>query len=237
MSLVLLPNLLAEEGSIEVLPVATRLWVDKLQGLIAESERGGRRFLSRFLAAPIVRRLPIALLNEHTPAKDMDFLLEPIKKGEVWGVVSDAGMPCIADPGALLVARARQCNISVEALMGPSSPVLALLLSGLSAQSFAFHGYLPKEPLRRQQRIRTLEQRAHQEAATQLFIEAPYRNEPLFQELLVELQEKTVLGVALELHAPQQEVLVRSVGSWKKSVPPLFKDKRAIFFIGYVVMP
>src|SRR5258708_21049619 len=146
-ALLLLPNLLGEHRHHEMfLPSSVDKAVSSLDGLIAESDIEGRRFLKRFETKKPAMEIPIALFNEHTPDDHIDFLLEPIVKGGRWGLVSDAGLPCIADPGAKLVQRARQLGILIQAFVGPSSILFALMLSGLPGQKFAFQGYLPKGP-------------------------------------------------------------------------------------------
>ncbi|MBA3958170.1 MAG: SAM-dependent methyltransferase [Parachlamydiaceae bacterium] len=231
-ALLLLPNLLGEHRHHEVfLPASVDRAVETLDGLIAESEQGGRRFLSRFKTAKPATLIPIALLNEHTPDSDMDFLLEPIRKGERWGLVSDGGVPCVADPGAKLVQRARQTGINVQAFVGPSSIMLSLMLSGLSGQRFVFHGYLPKEPTQRKQQLKRLEQASKQDYYTQIFIEAPYRNQHALEAIMETLSPETLLCVAWDLTLPTQGVLSQPIEVWKKSPLPNLEKKPAIFLI------
>lgn len=231
-ALLLLPNLLAEHKHHEIfLPASVDRAVQTIDGLIAESETGGRRFLGRFKTQKPANEIPIALLNEHTPDGDLDFLLAPIRKGERWGLVSDAGMPCIADPGAKLVWRARQSGIAVQAFVGPSSITLALMLSGLSGQRFTFHGYLDKEPEKRQHQIRRIEHTARTDNYTQIFIETPYRNKHTLQSLLETLSDNTLLCVAWDLTMPTQGIVSQSVALWKKSPPPNLDKKNAIFLV------
>lgn len=231
-ALLLLPNLLGEMRHHELfLPESVERAVQSLDGLIAESEQGGRRFLSHFEIEKKPHLVPLSLLNEHTSDKDLDFLLEPIKKGERWGLISDGGLPCIADPGSKLVAKARKSGIAVQAFVGPCSFILALMLSGFSGQKFAFHGYLSKEPEDRQKAIRQLEKRAKEESATQIFMEAPYRCHHLFQTLLQTLSDEMQLCVAVDLTLPTQKVMVEKVGTWKKLPPPNLEKKPAVFLI------
>lgn len=230
--LLLLPNLLGENRHHELfLPKSVDRAVETLDGLIAESEAGGRRFLSHFSTKKATHLVPIALLNEHTPDEDLDFLLEPILKGERWGLVSDSGVPCIADPGSKLVNRARKLGIPIQAFVGPSSIILALMLSGLPGQRFSFHGYLDKDPKQRQQRVRELEKAAKTDGTTQIFIETPYRNTHTLQTLMDTLSDTTQLCVAWELTLPTQGILSQSVAIWKKSPLPNLEKKNAIFLI------
>jgi 16S rRNA (cytidine1402-2'-O)-methyltransferase len=231
-ALLLLPNLLGDHRHTEVfLPASVSKAVVSLDGLIAESEAEGRRYLSRFPTTKPAAEIPITLFNEHTPDKDIDFILEPIEKGERWGLVSDAGLPCIADPGSKLVWRARQKGLPVQAFVGPSSILMALMLSGLPGQRFAFHGYLDRVPEKRKQQIKHLVQQSKQEEATQIFMEAPYRNKHSFEALLEHLPANTILCVAWDLTMPTQGVVSQSVANWKKGTPPNLEKKPAIFLI------
>lgn len=231
-TLLLLPNVLGDVRHHELfLPASVDKAVETLDGLIAESEQGGRRFLSRFKMEKKPHEVPIALLNEHTPDADLDFLLEPIIKGERWGLISDGGLPCIADPGSKLVARARLRGIVIQAFNGPSSIMLGLMLSGMSGQRFTFHGYIAKDSANRITEIKQLEKRAQKEQATQICIEAPYRNEALLQAFLSTLEPATHLAVAWDLTLPTQGILSQSVAIWKKSPLPNLDKKNAIFLI------
>lgn len=229
-ALLLLPNLLGDHRHHQpFLPQSVDKAVATLDGLIAESEKEGRRYLGRFETKKPAMEIPIALLNEHTPEADLDFLLEPITKGERWGFVSDAGLPCIADPGSKLVLRARQKGILVQAFVGPSSILSALMLSGLPGQSFAFSGYLPKEPSERRQQIERLVVNAKRENATQILMEAPYRNSYTLEALLQTLPESSLLCVAWDLTMPTQGVVTNTVRGWKKTTLPSLEKKPALF--------
>lgn len=232
-ALLLLPNLLGDHRHHELfLPASVDKAVSTLDGLIAESMTGGLRYLGRFQTKKPPNQTPIALLNEHTPDADLDFLLEPItKNGERWGVVSDCGLPCIADPGAKLVSRARQLGIVLQAFSGPSSIMLALMLSGLSGQHFTFHGYIDKESQACQKTILNMEKMA-KDGYTQLFIEAPYRNQRTLEMLLATLSEQTHLCVAWDLTLPTQGMVSQPVALWKKSPLPNLDKKPAIFIVG-----
>ena len=230
--LILLPNLLGPHKHHEpFFPSSVDKAVSTLDGLIAESENAGRRFLGRFETKKPAREIPIALYSEHTPDEDIDFLLEPLHKGERWGLVSDAGLPCVADPGYKLVRRARQTGIHVKAFVGPSSIMLALMLSGLPGQHFTFHGYLEKDKNKRRQQIAHLER----QSGTHIFIEAPYRNQQTLELLLETLHENTMLCVAWDLTMPDQGILSQPVHIWKKSPLPNLHKKNAIFlFIAHL---
>jgi len=229
-ALLLLPNLLGDvKHHTAFLPSSVDKAVGTIDGLIAESATAGRRFLSRFTTKKPTNDIPVALFNEHTPDEDIDFLLEPIRKGERWGLISDGGLPCIADPGAKLVRRANQSGIVVQAFVGPSSPMLALMLSGLPGQRFYFAGYLDKEPQKRDIEIKELQRRSRSDDATQIFIEAPYRNKHLLESLLSNLGDTVRLCVAWDLTMPTQGVVSQKIEQWKKSPLPNLEKKSAIF--------
>lgn len=231
-ALLLLPNLLGDVKHHELfLPASVDKAVATLDGLIAESESAGRRYLSRFTTKKPTNEIPIALFNEHTPDVDIDFLLEPIRKGERWGLISDGGLPCIADPGSKLVSRARQSGIVINTFVGPSSILLALMASGLPGQHFYFAGYLDKEPSKREAQMRGLEKRSKADAATQIFIETPYRNKHTLESLLKVLHESTELCVGWDLTLPTQGIVSQPIHLWKKSPLPNLEKKTAIFLL------
>ena len=234
-TLLLLPNLLGDYKHAEVfLPASVFKAMQSIDGLIAESETEGRKYLKRFETKKSAMEIPIALFNEHTPDADLDFLLEPIVAGERWGLVSDAGVPCIADPGSKLVLRAIQRGINVQAFVGPSSPLLALMLSGLPGQKFYFHGYLSKEPEKRGNEIQQLVHQSRSEKVTQLFIEAPYRNQYTLEDLVRLVPEQAWLSVVWDLTLPTQGVMTQRVAQWKKCTLPNLDKRPAIFLISII---
>lgn len=213
MTLYLLPNVLGPVDDIHTfLPTSVDSALAQIDGLIAESEGEGRRYLKRFQTKKKPHEMPIALLNEHSGRGDIDFLLEPLLKGEIWGVVSDAGLPCIADPGAALVRRAQQLKIPLQLFTGPSSITMALILSGLSGQRFFFHGYIPKAP---EERIEALKSWEKMKGVTHIFIEAPYRNAHTLEACLKVLHKETLLCVAQNLTLPNQLVQTAPIGKWQ----------------------
>jgi 16S rRNA (cytidine1402-2'-O)-methyltransferase len=231
-ALLLFPNLLGEHKHHQIfLPASVDKAVASIDGLIAESDKGGRRFLSRFEHEKNVRDIPIALLNEHH--KDLDFLLEPIiDDGQRWGVVSDAGNPCMADPGAQLVFRAREKGVNIQGFVGPSAITLGLMLSGLPAQRFCFHGYLSRDQKERDRQVRALDKRSKADGgATQLCIEAPYRNKWLYQSMLENLSDNTLFAIAWDLTLPTQGIVVQKISAWKKFPMPNIEKKPAIFLL------
>jgi 16S rRNA (cytidine1402-2'-O)-methyltransferase len=231
--LFLLPNVLFEEDTNPFLHLPSSLQeiVPKLDGLIAESEKDARRYLKRF-AFPegrTFREVPLRLLNEHTTPKELAPLLDPMIQGEVWGLVSDAGLPCIADPGSSLVALARKKKIPVQAISGPSSLFLGLMLSGLSAQKFCFHGYLERDSTKLRLEIQSLEKESIQKKMTQVFIEAPYRSLNLFTALLETLQDSTMLSFSCNLTASDAVTETFSIRDWKKKEKPDLHKKPTVF--------
>lgn len=210
--LFLLPNLLDEEADADLFfPASLKQIIPRLQGLIAESEKEGRRYLLRFIKREQLP--PIRTLNEHT--QDLESLLIPLRQGETWGIVSDAGLPCIADPGSDLVFLANQNGIEVEAIVGPCSLIFALQLSGFSGQRFAFHGYLPRETQDLEDVLRRLEKEAR--VATQIWIEAPYRSLKMLETLKAVLSKETKLCIATDLTTKNQRVVSQTIAKWRSS--------------------
>lgn len=231
-TLLLLPNLIGDQRHHEpYLPSSVDKAVASLDGLIAESETAGRRYLGRFKEPKEAQNTPIALYNKNTPAEDIDFLLEPIRKGERWGYVSDGGLPCIADPGAALVMRARQTGINVQAFVGPSSILLALMQSGLQGQQFAFHGYLDKDATKRSKELQQLEKDSKRNNATQIFMEPPFRNQQTMEQILNTLDDSTWLCIAWDLTLPDQGIVTQKIETWKKSPLPNLQKRNALFLI------
>jgi 16S rRNA (cytidine1402-2'-O)-methyltransferase len=228
--LYLLPNLLDDELSHEpFLPVSVNEAISNLDGLIAESEKGARRYLRRFLTHDQMAKLPLRLLNEHTPVSELLEMIEPVAQGQKWGLVSDAGLPCLVDPGAPLVLLAHERNLEVKAFSGPSSFIFALQLSGLNGQRFAFHGYLPRETPALQQRLRQLEKISMQEDATQIWIEAPYRSPKMAQIVIETLQPTTLLCIALSITTPRQRIRTQEIVEWRNH--PFSVDKEPAVFL------
>lgn len=229
--LILLPNLLEESLPHETqLAPAVSTAVRSIEGLVAESEKTARRYLRRFLSHEEMNKIPLRLLNEHTREAELKELIAPLIAGKWWGLLTDAGLPCLADPGAELVWLARQHNIAVEALPGPSSLILALQLSGLISQRFAFNGYLPRESPALEQAIQALEKRSREENSTQLFIEAPYRSQKMLELLLSILHPATKLCVAASLTTPAERVLSLPVAKFRQANLTLGKEP-AVFLI------
>lgn len=225
MTLYLLPNVLGPvKDHTFFLPISVTEAVSRIDGLIAESEGEGRRFLKRFTTKKKPHEMPIALLT--SKKQELNFLLEPLLKGETWGVVSDCGLPCLADPGANLVRRAHALHIPVEAFAGPSSMTHALMLSGLGGQTFTFHGYPPKEP---EARAFTLRNWESVRGMTHIFIEAPYRNQHTLAACVREMHDTTLLCVATSLTLPDQFICTQPISAWRSTQLPDIAKRPTIF--------
>ena len=217
----------------DVLPAANKAVMDGLDYFIVENTRTARRFLSKAGVARPIDELEFRELNERTAAgREVEELIAPLLAGRSAGVISEAGVPGVADPGALAVEACHRHGIRVVPLTGPSSIVLAMMASGLNGQSFAFNGYLPVKPPERAQAIRRLERRARSEGQSQMFIEAPYRNAKLMEQLLQVLAPATRLTLAMDLTAPGEFIATRTVEEWRRSRLPEMQKRPAIFIVG-----
>ncbi|HOP04693.1 MAG TPA: SAM-dependent methyltransferase [Tenuifilaceae bacterium] len=222
-NLYLIPTTLGGESWKDVIPDFVAEISRSLKFFVVEDVRTARRYLSKLGMPNPIDTLDFQLLNEHTPVEEVEKLLKPIFSGESLGLLSEAGVPAVADPGANLVALAQRKGVKVIPLTGPSSIILALMGSGFNGQNFAFVGYLPVKSPDREKRIRQLEQRAHDEGQTQLFIEAPYRNNQLLKSLLATLNPNTKLCVAADITMPSEFVVTKSVKEWQGNLPDLHK--------------
>ena len=190
-----------------------------------------RAFLKAAGTERPLQELSLAELNEHTRDSDVERFLAPLRAGHDVGLLSEAGCPAVADPGANLVALAQRENIRVVPLIGPSSLLLALMASGLNGQRFAFQGYLPAKDNERRKALSDLESESRKRQQTQLFIETPYRNRALFEAVLQTCQANTRLCVATDLTLPGQSVRTRSVAEWKKETPPDIERRPTVFLL------
>lgn len=229
-TLYLIPLPLAPETAAVTLPASITPLVQRLQHFIVESEKVSRRFLKELDRSIDINALHFGLLNEHTPAGEIRQLLQPALDGHDLGLMSDAGCPGIADPGAAAVAHAHRLGIRVQPLSGPSSIVLTLMGSGFNGQRFAFHGYLPVATHERERALRELEAESRRRDMTQLFIETPYRNRQLLDTLLKVGHPDTQLCIGAGLTAPDQLLETRSIKAWKTAIPELNK-RPAVFAI------
>lgn len=230
--LYVIPNTLGLVPPPNVLPQSTIEIARRLGHFAAESPKAARQFLKSIQPALPLQSIAIAELSEHTPPARIAALLGPALAGHDLGLVSDAGCPGIADPGALLVAAAHRAGVRVAPLPGPSAILLALMASGLNGQAFTFHGYLPVKPEARAHAIRSLDDAVVRSGATQLFIETPYRNEAMLDTLLATCRGTTQLCVAVDLTLPSEQVVCAAVSAWRKLNRPTLAKRPAVFLLG-----
>ena len=198
---------------------------------IVEQAKTARAFLKAAGTDLPLQELVLEELNEHTKARELAQLLSPLHAGHDVGLLSEAGCPAVADPGANLVALAQRENIRVVPLIGPSSLLLALMASGLNGQRFAFQGYLPAKDLERRKTLNDLETESRKRQQTQLFIETPYRNRALFDAILQSCQPSTRLCLATDLTLPGESIRTRTIAQWKKETPPEIERRPTVFLM------
>jgi len=236
-TLYLIPNSLGSDTLDAVIPAPVRERTASLDCFIAENAKTARAFLKQVAHThplkTVMQEIRISELNVNTPAADIAALLAPLVEGKDVGLLSEAGVPAVADPGAELVRLAHQRGIAVKPLVGPSSLLLALMASGLNGQSFAFHGYLPTDAQQRAARIKQLEQRSRQEKQTQILIETPYRNEAMLEALATHCAGPTLVCVATDLTLETEAVVTKSAAAWKQAIAggnmPAFRKKPTVF--------
>lgn len=231
-ALYLIPVTLGETPIEQVLPAYNKEVILTLRHFIVEDVRSARRFLKRVEKEIDIDALTFYPLNKHTSPEAISGYLKPLEQGESMGVISEAGCPAVADPGADVVAIAQRKGLEVVPLVGPSSIILSVMASGFNGQSFAFNGYLPIEADQRARKLKALEQRAATEHQTQLFIETPYRNNKMVEEILRTCRPQTKLCIAANLTCPDAYVHTRSVKEWAGKVPDL--SKMPCIFLIYV---
>lgn len=231
--LFLIPSPLGDNAPAEVIPGPVLERVSTIKRYVVEETRTARRYLSAAGLKGHIGELEFRELNEHTRPEEVESLLEMFSgpNGEPTdvGLISEAGLPAVADPGALLVEACHRHGIQVVPLVGPSSLMLALMGSGLNGQSFAFRGYLPAKPEERKKAIREVEKDSARIHQTEIFIETPYRNDSMMSDLLATLQPSTRLCVAVNITQPDETILTRTVKEWKSS--PLNIGKRPCVFL------
>ena len=227
--LYLIPNTLGETPPLEVLPLLVRKAIEEIDYYIVEHEKNARRFIKSVVPKKSQPDLHIQTINKFTDDIEIPQMLNPCIEGNDMGIISDAGCPGIADPGASVVAQAHLKGIKVVPLVGPSSILLALMASGLNGQNFAFRGYLPIDKQERKKELKRLERLSEQERQSQLFIETPYRNNQMLESLAVTLQPNTQVCVACDLTLPTEYILTQTAEAWKKTMVDL--NKRPTLFI------
>lgn len=215
-ALYLIPSTMSDAPVTDVIPEGNLAVIRGIRHFVVENVRTVRRFLKRCDRNIDIDSLTFTVLDEHTRQEDIPPMLAPLSEGQPVGVISEAGCPAIADPGADLVAIAQERGYEVIPLVGPSSIILSLMGSGFNGQSFAFIGYLPHEAKARTTRLRELEQRIRREGQTQIFIETPYRNNRLIAELASTLPGGLKLCVASDITGPQQSILTLPLSKWMR---------------------
>lgn len=229
--LYLLPTALGGSDPPTLLPPATLEAARTTEHFIAESPKTARAFLKAISHPSRLQDLHIETLNEHTPESDIARLLQPLNTGADCALLSEAGCPAIADPGAPLILAAHAAGIRVIPLTGPSALLLAVMASGMNGQRFAFHGYLPVDRAARAKRLVELESESEKKRLTQLFIEAPYRNQALLAAILETCRVDTLLCLATDLTLQTEDVRTQPVSLWKKGRPAL--GRRPTVFLIY----
>lgn len=230
-TLYLIPCTLGDTPFDQVLPQQVINIARTLQYYVVEQAKTARQFLSALKHEQAIQTLHFATLNEHTQPGELAELLTPLLAGFDVGIISEAGCPGIADPGAELVNLAHKNGIRVIPLVGPSSILLALMASGMNGQCFAFHGYLPIAEVDRNKMIGTLESESANRQQTQLFIETPYRNEKLFNALLSQCRPQTLLCVATDISLASEQIQTRTILQWKSQPAPQLNKRPSLFLL------
>lgn len=229
-SLFLFPSSLNCDDLTKQLPEYNSRITENIDYFIVENLRSARRFLKQLNPALIIENLTFAELNEHTRDQELIEILQPLLNGQDAVLLSEAGLPCVADPGGNIVFMAHQLGIKVVPLVGPSSLMLALMGSGFNGQNFAFHGYLPIDKRERVQKLKVLEISAWKYDQTQIFIETPYRNRQMIESVLAACRPESRLCVAANLLSSDEIIVSKSVKEWK-NVKTDFNKKPAVFLL------
>jgi 16S rRNA (cytidine1402-2'-O)-methyltransferase len=227
--ILLIPVTLGGDDYQKVIPEKVLAQTRSLRFFVVEDIRSSRRFLRLIDKDFPIDESVFFELNEHTSDPEIEHYLDPVLKGSDMGVMSEAGLPGIADPGSKLISLAHQKNIRVAPLSGPSSIIMALISSGLNGQNFSFNGYLPVKPADRSARLRELEKRAH-EGFAQIFMETPYRNQRMLESILGTCKDETKLCIAADITLPSEFIRTLTISEWKRSLPSV-NDRLVIFIL------
>ncbi len=228
--LYLIPTRLGDNPPLEVLPISIKKMIENIDYYIVENEKTARRFIKRVSPGKSQPSLKLQILNKYTTEAERSTYLNACLEGISIGLLSEAGCPAIADPGADIVGLAHQMGIQVVPLVGPSSIILALMASGMNGQSFAFNGYLPIDKSERKSKLKTLERLSSEHNQSQIFIETPYRNMNMLEDLAKILQPNTRICVACDLTLPTEFIKTKTAQDWKHNKEDLHK-RPAIFII------
>jgi 16S rRNA (cytidine1402-2'-O)-methyltransferase len=227
--LYLIPNTLGEDNFSFVLPDEVKSVIESLDYFIVENERTARAYIKRLLPDKIQKDIHVEIIDKHTDPLDLPGFLRPIENGKNAGIISEAGVPCIADPGAEIVSIAHRKGIKVVPLVGPSSILLALMASGFNGQQFAFRGYLPFDQQIRKRVFQAMNKDI-KDGITQIFMETPYRNNKLLDELLKIMHPETKLCIACDITLENEYIRTKTIANWVGSLPDLHK-RPTIFLI------
>ncbi|MFY0629320.1 MAG: SAM-dependent methyltransferase [Flavobacteriaceae bacterium] len=228
--LYLIPTTLGENEPLEVMPYSVKKMVELIDHYIVENEKSARRFIKKITPKKSQPSLTIMKLDKYAEEIETRTYLDACEQGVSIGLLSEAGVPAVADPGATIVKLAHEKGIQVVPLVGPSSILMALMASGMNGQNFAFNGYLPIDSSDRKRTIKELERLSREKNQSQIFIETPYRNEKMFSELKVTLTPGTSLCIAVDITLPDEYIKTYTVADWKRQSPDLHK-RPAIFII------
>ena len=227
--LYLIPCMLGDNSPLEVLPLLVKKAVENIDNYVVEHEKTARRFIKKLAPKKPQSSLHFSTINKFTNELEIPSLLSPCMQGIDVGIISDAGCPGIADPGAQLVAYAHSQGVKVAPLVGPSAILLAMMASGFNGQNFAFNGYLPIDKKERQKVIKSLEKQSFEKKQSQIFIETPYRNNQMLEALVSTLHKSTALSIACDITLPTEFIKTAPIDYWKKSKLDL--NKRPTIFI------
>jgi 16S rRNA (cytidine1402-2'-O)-methyltransferase len=228
--LYLLPTTLGENEPLEVMPYSVKTMVELIDHYIVENEKSARRFIKKITPKKSQPSLTIMKLDKYAEELETRTFLDVCEQGISVGLLSEAGVPAVADPGATIVKLAHEKGIKVVPLVGPSSILMALMASGMNGQNFAFNGYLPIDNSDRKKAIKDLEKLSKEKNQSQIFIETPYRNEKMFTDLKSALTPATLLCIAVDITLPNEYIKTYSIADWKRQSPDLHK-RPAIFII------
>ncbi|MHC5202797.1 SAM-dependent methyltransferase [Myroides sp. LJL119] len=230
-SLYLIPITLGEtQNPLDVLPLTIQRCIESLDIFIVENEKVARRFIKSICPEKKQSELVLFPLNKHTDSKDLKSYIQPLLQGKSVGLMSDAGCPGVADPGAIIVDLAHKNNIKVRPLVGPSSILLAMMASGMNGQSFAFNGYLPIDKAQKKTSLKQLEKLSFDINQSQLFIETPYRNNQLLEDMIHILHPQTLICIACDITLQTEYIQTKTANEWKKQNIDLHK-RPCIFII------
>lgn len=225
----LIPNTLGEDNFSEVLPEDTIALIDRLDYFIVENERTARAYIKRLLPNKNQSDISMEIIDKQTDPLDLPLFLKPVEKGRDAGIISEAGVPCVADPGAEIVSIAHRRGIQVKPCVGPSSILLALMASGFNGQQFTFRGYLPFDGAIRKRTFQAM-QKDIRDGITQIFMETPYRNGKLLEELVKVMHPETKLCIAADITLPNEFIQTKTLASWLSQFPDIHK-RPAIFLM------